>query len=85
MSLSQLVEGWYNLTKKEFGSIPEDLKILGEERAAVCTECELYVNGICNPRKKIPHAKTGEMVSGCGCMLAAKVLCKTCECPAGKW
>lgn len=85
MSLAQLIEGYTLLTKKKFFPIPEDVKDLGEERAAICIECPVLYKGFCTPGKKIPHSKTGELVGGCGCFMAAKVLCETCECPAGKW
>lgn len=85
MSLAQLVEGYVNLTKEKFGTIPEELKAMGEERSAFCYNCELYNGGICNPKGTTLNVKTGQQVKGCGCILAAKVLCTTCSCPAEKW
>jgi len=33
----------------------------------------------------ILNEKTNQMVSGCGCNIAAKTLSRASKCPAGKW
>lgn len=84
-ALAEIIEGWTNLTKLQFGSVPEHLQKMGEERSAICIDCKAYNKGFCDPKRSVQHKTKNEMVTGCGCYLAAKVLCEKCKCPAGKW
>lgn len=80
----------HTLLKKETTSFQ-----LSKGRLEICSSCDLYNNGQCNPQKTgevvrdfTYHGeprKKGELRAGCGC----KVKCKTTlgheSCPLGKW
>jgi len=85
MNINQVIEGWTNLLKSKFGNLDSELFELSKKRIIICNSCQLFKNNVCDRNNMIPHEKTGEMVCGCGCILAAKTLCKECVCPAGKW
>jgi hypothetical protein len=86
IKMNEIIEGWTNLLKSKFGNVEPELFELSKQRIMICNDCKLFKNNnVCDRGNMIPHEKTGEMVSGCGCVLAAKTLCKDCVCPAGKW
>ena len=74
---SQIISGYTNLiTNKNEG--------LAEKRIEICKNCELHENHpilgiICSSKK----SKGG--VSGCGCVMAAKVRSKESKCVLNKW
>jgi len=39
----------------------------------------------CDPGKQGKNVKTGNMVNGCGCNIAAKTMSPGSSCPLGKW
>lgn len=79
-----MIEGWYNKAKATLGILPEEKRLLGESRLLICKECPIRTQAICDPRKK-GKDKEGNIKSGCGCVLTAKVLEKNSKCPLGKW
>jgi hypothetical protein len=85
MSIKQIVDGWRGLFSDAFDNIPPERKELAETRAKICIACDAYFVGMCNPAKKVTNVKTGKLVNGCGCVIAPKVLCTSCSCPADKW
>jgi hypothetical protein len=77
MSLGKIIEGWKNHL------LPEErtkafIEYVSNRRLAVCNECEHHSKNHASVR---PDAHCTE----CGCTLAAKTKCLTCECPLKKW
>ena len=77
MSLGQIFEGWKNHL------LPEErtkafIEHVSSERLAICNACEHHSKNHISIR---PDAHCVE----CGCTLAAKTKCLTCECPLKKW
>lgn len=80
MSLKQIYEGWKNHL------LPEDrmkdfINYVSEERMAICTECEEHSYNKPEQAMLRPDAHC----TNCGCTLAAKTKCLSCECPLKKW
>lgn len=79
MSLIQIYEGWKNHL------LPEErekafIEHVSGERLAICEGCEKHSSN--NKKYSIrPDVHCTE----CGCVLAAKTKCLTCECPLQKW
>jgi len=66
------------------------VEMIAKERQAICDVCiikSLNFAGkeICDSHKQIPHAITGKMTNGCGCLLHLKHRSVHSGCPAGKW
>jgi hypothetical protein len=77
MSLGQIFEGWKNHL------LPEErtkafIEHVSNERLDICNTCEHHSKNHISMR---PDAHCAE----CGCTLAAKTKCLTCECPLKKW
>jgi len=77
MSLGQIIEGWKNHL------LPEErtkafIEHVSNQRMAICNECE-HVSTKHNTIRPDVHC------TNCGCTLAAKTKCLTCECPLKKW
>lgn len=95
--IKQIANGWINLILNELELLPEDLKKEAEKRIEICHECPLRKDNRCDPEKEgeavttFFYKATGERrvqginYKGCGCNLAAKTVCKDCQCPLGKW
>ena len=83
--LNEILDGWGNLLKSNFGLLGEEYRLMAEERLLLCNSCSMRTNNTCDPNKLILNKKTNQMVSGCGCNIAAKTLSPQSECPAGKW
>ncbi len=78
MKLDQIFNGYANLlTGKQ--------KELAEQRLTKCAVCPMRTKAFCDPKKSGVHVLTGKRVTGCGCLLRAKVRAVNAECPAGKW
>lgn len=83
--LKEIKEGWVNYAAEKLKLLPDNIKEQAAERIEECNSCELNKMGLCNSMKKGEHRHTGLEVSGCGCVLKAKVLSPTSSCPLGKW
>jgi len=77
INFSQVYEGWKNnlFPAKEMRA---HLKKIGEERMAICNECELIST-------KHKSVRPDVHCTNCGCTLAAKTKCLSCSCPLKKW
>ena len=80
MSLGQIYEGWKNHL------LPEDRKKdfiehVSQERLATCEACEEHSSN----KKEYKSLRLDAHCTNCGCTLAAKTKCLTCECPLKKW
>lgn len=77
-NLTQMYLGWRNRLYP-----PEELKeiiaITSIERLAICEECPLHSKHHNTPIRPDDHC------TDCGCNLAAKTKCLSCECPKNKW
>lgn len=76
--MKEIIEGYVNLLTNENNE-------LSEKRIIICKACELYRDGICNPKRRTRHVETNKLITGCGCVLSAKTRVPTSKCPAGKW
>ena len=83
--LKEIFDGWGNYAKDKLNLLNPGIKQMSKYRLLICNECDMRDFGVCNPNKKGMNVLTGEMVSGCGCGLAAKALSPTSKCPLGKW
>lgn len=77
INFSQVYEGWKNnlFPAKEMRSY---IKQVGNERMAICEGCEFISTKHTSVRPDV-HC------TNCGCTLAAKTKCLSCECPLKKW
>jgi len=80
MSLNQVIEGWKNHL------LPEERKRafiehVSSTRLATCNECEEHSSN----KKEYKSLRLDAHCTNCGCTLAAKTKCLTCECPLKKW
>lgn len=77
IKFSQIYEGWKNnlFPAKDMRKY---IKEVGEERMAICEDCDL----ISTKHKTI---RPDVHCTDCGCTLAAKTKCLSCECPLQKW
>lgn len=83
--LNEILDGWANVIKSNFGILDEQTRQLSERRLLHCHSCYMRSSNICDPNKVIKHVRTEQIVRGCGCNIAAKTLSRKSECPAGKW
>jgi hypothetical protein len=83
--LNEILDGWGNLIKSNFGLLGEEYRLMAEERLLHCNVCPIRSDNTCDPNKMILNEKTNQMVSGCGCNIAAKTLSRASKCPADKW
>ena len=80
MSLNQVIEGWKNHL------LPEErtrafIEHVSSTRLATCNECEEHSSN----KKEYKSLRLDAHCTNCGCTLAAKTKCLTCECPLKKW
>lgn len=77
INFSQVYEGWKNnlFPAKEMRAY---IKQIGEERMAICEACPLIST-------KHNTVRPDVHCTDCGCTLAAKTKCLSCECPLAKW
>ena len=73
--LKQIREGWTNLLFK-FKNIK--INKIKKKRLKICRDCKM--NSIYIKSKRID-----EHCTVCGCNIAAKISCLSCDCPIGKW
>jgi hypothetical protein len=80
MSLGQIYEGWKNHL------LPEERKKdfidhVSQERLAICGACEEHSSN----KEGYTSFRRDVHCTNCGCTLAAKTKCLTCDCPLKKW
>jgi hypothetical protein len=80
MQINQVIEGWKNHL------LPEErmkafIEHVSNERLAICNECEEHSSN----KKNYSSLRIDAHCTNCGCTLAAKTKCLTCECPLKKW
>jgi len=83
--LNEILDGWGNLIKSNFGLLDEQTRKLAESRLVKCHSCSMRSSNTCDPNKFGIHEVTNKIVSGCGCNIAAKTLSRSSQCPMGKW
>ena len=83
--LNEILDGWGNVIKSNFGILDEQTRELSERRLLHCNVCSIRSGNTCDPNKMILHEHTMQIVRGCGCNIAAKTLSRKSHCPAGKW
>jgi hypothetical protein len=82
LDLSKIYEGWRNNLIP-----PAHLKTLidttYQERMAICLQCPHHSD---NAKKNgYTSVRPDAHCTNCGCTLAAKTKCLSCECPLQKW
>ena len=75
LQLKQIWEGWTNLLFKYKN---RKINIAKKKRLKICRDCKM--NSIYGKSKRLD-----EHCTMCGCNIAAKISCLSCECPMGKW
>lgn len=75
INIKQIAEGWYNLLFR-FKNIK--INKIKKKRLKKCRDCKM--NSIYTKSKRID-----EHCTVCGCNIAAKISCLSCECPLGEW
>lgn len=77
INFSQVYEGWKNnlFPAKD---MREHIKQISSERMSICEACDLISTKHTTVRPDV-HC------TDCGCTLAAKTKCLSCECPKSKW
>ena len=77
INFSQMYEGWKNnlFPAKELRSYIKDVS---NERMSICEDCALIYT-------KHKTVRPDVHCTDCGCTLAAKTKCLSCECPLKKW
>lgn len=83
--IEQILTGWGNYMKSHFVELDPELKAEGQKRLEICNPCDMRNGGSCSTGRQGKHVVTGQLVSGCGCKLAAKALSPGSVCPLGKW
>ena len=83
--INNIINGWGNLIKDKFGLLDNQTRAIATKRLSICNECSIRSVGVCNPTKNTINIKSGKVVKGCGCVIAAKALDAASYCPAGKW
>jgi len=81
----QIVKGWGNVIKQEIGVLEEDIEKMSIERLEVCNKCLLRSGVMCSTTKSGKNLRTGQITTGCGCVLIAKTKVKEAMCPLNKW
>lgn len=93
--LKEIKDGWINHFKDLLGNLDPEIKKEAEKRIAICEECPIRSNFICDPKKKGKAEKNliyngvkrtkGLFYKGCGCPIKAKAKSPDSLCPLGKW
>ena len=81
----QILKGWTNVLRDELEILDEETQKLSLSRLKICDKCLLRSGTFCATNRRGKNIKTGEMSSGCGCVLIAKTKVKEAECPLSKW
>jgi len=83
--IKEIIEGWANVIKDNFGIIDPITKSISTKRLKKCDGCDIREGNVCSPLKFGTNIITERRVSGCGCNIAAKTLSPSSQCPLGKW
>jgi hypothetical protein len=93
--ISEILNGWGNQIKDEFGILEPQIKKEAEKRLLICNTCPLRSKNSCSGSLKGKAVKNfvyqtqirekGVEYYGCGCNLAAKTKSPLSDCPLGKW
>lgn len=75
IQLKQIWEGWTNLL---FKFKNRKINRIKKKRLQICRDCKM--NSIYGNSKRLD-----EHCTLCGCNIAAKISCLSCECPMTKW
>lgn len=77
-----MYEGWKNHLIPA-SDMKEQIKSVSESRMTICKECHYYSEN----RKKDGYTSSRPDVhcTNCGCTLAAKTKCLSCNCPMKYW
>ncbi len=78
MKLGQIYEGWKNHLLPE-ERLKAYIEYVSEERMNICNTCDKHSKNHHTPLRLDDHC------TDCGCTLAAKTKCLSCECPLKKW
>ena len=70
MEVRAIGESLVNRAKDVIGSLEERMSQEAVRRRAICTTCNVLVDGWCSEEK-----------GGCGCYMNNKVFCMSCKCP----
>jgi len=62
--LSEILDGWGNLVKSNFGLLDEETRKLAESRLLHCNACSIRTDNTCDPNKMILNQKTNQWISG---------------------
>lgn len=83
MSLKQIFEGWRNhISPPQY--LKEKVEEVSSERMSICRACPFNsINAKAAGTYK--SFRKDEHCIECGCTLAAKTKCLSCECPLKKW
>lgn len=85
LNINHIITGWANVVKDKFNVLDPETKDLAAKRMLMCDLCYLREANKCSPNKKGMNLRTGEIVKGCGCNIAAKTLSPSSKCPLEKW
>ena len=78
--LKEIVEGWKNnLTPTQF--LDQQVIDVSAIRLGICATCDEYSMN----KKDYKSMRPDVHCTNCGCTLAAKTKCLSCECPLNKW
>jgi hypothetical protein len=80
MSLGQIYEGWKNHLLPD-DKIKDFLEHVSNERLAICGACEHHSSN----KEGYVTMRLDAHCTECGCTLAPKTKCLTCECPLKNW
>ena len=77
IEFSKIYEGWKNnLFPAEH--MKDIIKAVSDDRLKICAMCPSH-------SKNHSSIRPDDHCTECGCTLAAKTKCFSCECPLGKW
>jgi len=80
MRISQIIEGWKNnLFPAE--EEKEVINMVSEQRTNICLSCKEHSSN----KKNYKTIRLDAHCTNCGCTLAAKTKCLSCNCPLNKW
>ena len=77
MNFKQILEGWRNNTIPP-SHLKDLIKTTSEQRINICLDCGYH-------SKYHKTLRPDAHCTNCGCTLAAKTKCLSCECPIDKW
>lgn len=85
MKIYEILNGWANVVKDEFGILDDDTKKLSQSRLVECNGCSMRDKNTCSTDRWDFNVRTGVLTNGCGCNIAAKTMSPSSSCPLSKW